>query len=207
MLSNAFAQSDKYQKAMEVNVVAVDTTRNPEALRELSSKFERIADSEKTQWLPYYYAALTQVNAGTLLSGGKMGGMADKLDPIADKAESLITKAEALSKNNSEIYLVKKMIATLRMMADPMNRYMQYGPEAQKALEMAKQLNANNPRVYLLEGQDKFFTPEQYGGSKVEAKRLFEEAMKKYDAFKTTSALEPTWGRGTTQYFLLQSSK
>jgi hypothetical protein len=159
MLSNAFAQSDKYQKAMEVNVVAVDTTRNPEALRELSSKFERIADSEKTQWLPYYYAALTQVNAA------------------------------------------------LRMMADPMSRYMQYGPEAQKALEMAKQLNANNPRVYLLEGQDKFFTPEQYGGSKVEAKRLFEEAMKKYDAFKTTSALEPTWGRGTTQYFLLQSSK
>ncbi|WP_315818240.1 hypothetical protein [Paraflavitalea speifideaquila] len=51
------------------------------------------------------------------------------------------------------------MIATLRMMADPMNRYMTYGPQATEALQKAKSLNPENPRVYLLEGQDKFYTP------------------------------------------------
>jgi cytochrome c-type biogenesis protein CcmH/NrfG len=85
-----------------------------------------------------------------------------------------------------------------------MNRYMQYGPVAQQALETAKKLNPENPRAYLLEGQDKFFTPEQYGGSKEEAKKLFEEALKKYEAFKPATAIDPNWGRGTTQYFLGQ---
>src|SRR5438309_4777447 len=102
--------SDKYLKAMQDKVVAIDSTRNPEALKDLSASFERIADAEKTQWLPYYYAALAQVNSGYMLTRGLQGGMADKVDPIADKAEQLINKAEAISKDNSEIYIIKKMI-------------------------------------------------------------------------------------------------
>jgi len=208
IVSAAFAQSEKYLVAMQGNIVVLDTTRSAETLLDLANKFERIAEAEKTQWHPYYYAALAQVNMGQIIAGTRMtGGMTSKIDPIADKAESLIDKAEALSKNNSEIYLVRKMIATLRMMADPMTRYMQYGPQAQQALEKAKQLNANNPRVYLLEGQDKFFTPEQFGGSKTEAKRLFEEAIKKYQESNTASMIDPSWGRRTAEYFLAQSNK
>ena len=203
----AVAQSEKYMKAMEAKVPAVDTTRNVEGLKELANTFERIAEAEKTQWLPYYYAALAQVNSGTfLMNGGNVmaGGMTAVLDPVADKAEALLNKAEALSKDNSEIYVVKKMIASLRMMGDPMNRYMQYGPQAQQALETARKLNPENPRIYLLEGQDKFYTPEQYGGSKTEAKKLFEEALKKYEAATPATAIDPAWGRSTTQYFLGQ---
>jgi Skp family chaperone for outer membrane proteins len=200
----AAAQNEKYIKAMEAKVQVVESTRDVEGLRNLANTFERIADAEKTQWQPYYYAALAQVNTGLYISNGQMGGLADKLDPIANKAEELINKAEALSKDNAEVYIVKKMIATLRMMGDPMNRYMQYGPQAQQALETARKLDPNNPRVYLLEGQDKFYTPEQYGGSKVEAKRLFEEALKKFDTFKPATTIDPSWGRGTTQYFLSQ---
>jgi hypothetical protein len=203
LMITAFAQSEKYIKAMEAKVPAIETTRNADELRELANTFERIADAEKTQWLPYYYAALAQANAGLFMTTSG-SAKPDKVDPIADKAEELINKAEGLSKDNSEIYVVKKMIATLRMMADPMNRYMQYGPQAQQALDKAKSLNANNPRVYLLEGQDKFYTPEQFGGSKAEAKRLLEEANAKFASFKPASSIDPNWGRGTTQYFLSQ---
>lgn len=204
LLVTAFAQSEKYIKAMEANVQIIETTRKVEDLRNLANSFERIAEAEKTQWQPYYYAALAQVNAGFSVSNGQMGGLADKLDPIASKAEELINKAEALSKDNAEIYIIKKMIATLRMMADPQNRYMQCGPQAQQALETARKLDPNNPRVYLLEGQDKFYTPEQYGGSKTEAKRLFETALSKFETFKPASSIDPAWGKGTTQYFLSQ---
>ena len=204
-LTAVFAQSEKYTKTMEAKVQAFDTTRNADALKDLGNAFERIAEAEKTQWHPYYYAALAHVNAGYFSMGGQMGGGgAQKVDPIADKAEQLISKAEALSKDNSEIFVVKKMIATLRMMGDPMTRYMQYGPQAQQALETAKKLNPENPRVYLLEGQDKFYTPEQFGGSKSEAKNLLEQALKKYEAFKPASTIDPTWGQRTTQYFLSQ---
>ncbi|MGE5518407.1 MAG: hypothetical protein ACM3VS_00680 [Candidatus Dadabacteria bacterium] len=205
MVSTAFGQSEKFIAAMQPKVSESDTTSNPVRLSELSAAFERIADAEKTQWLPYYYAALTKVNEGYVLSQGKTtGGMASTIDPIADKAEGLLNKAEALSKDNAEIYLVKKMIAFLRMVADPMTRYMQQMPLAGAAMETAKKLNAENPRIYLLEGQDKFFTPEQYGGSKTEAKALFEQALKKFETFKPATALDPNWGKPMAEYYLRQ---
>ena len=196
------AQSEKFVKAMQDKIVAVDSVRNPQGLLELSAAFERIGDAEKDQWLPYYYAALAQVNSAYMTGMGNM--KAETVDPVADKAEALLNKAEAIEKNNSEIFVVKKMIASLRMMADPMNRFMTYGPKAAEALQTAKTLNPQNPRTLLLEGQDKFFTPEQYGGSKTEAKKLFEEALKKYEAFKPASSLDPVWGKTTAQYFLGQ---
>jgi hypothetical protein len=198
----ATAQSEKFVKAMQDKVVVVDTLRNTQGLLDLSAAFERIGDAEKTQWLPYYYAALAQVNAAYMMGLDNL--KAEKTDPMADKAEALLNKAEALQQDHSEIFVLKKMIASLRMMVDPMNRYMTYGPQAQQALEKAKALNPANPRVTLLEAEDKYFTPEQFGGSKTEAKKLFEEALVKYDAFKPATPLDPVWGKPTAQYFLSQ---
>ena len=196
----AVAQSEKYMNAMKDKVAAVDTTRDAQNLQDLSATFERIAEVEKTQWQPYYYAALTQVNAAMVMNMSK--AVAATTDPMADKAEQLLNKAEAISKDNSEIFIVKKMIATARMMADPMTRYMQYGAAAQQALETAKKLNPENPRVYLLEGQDKYFTPEQFGGSKTEAKKLFETAIQKFESFNPATAIDPNWGKNALDYFI-----
>jgi len=202
----SFAQMpEKFVKAMEAKMAAVDSTSTADGWIELANSFERIAEAEKNQWLPYYYAALSNVMAGYMLGGANaMGGNADKTDPMADKAEKLLNKAEEMAKDNSEIYAVKKMIATLRMMGDPMNRYMTYGPEAAAALEKAKTLNPDNPRVYILEGQDKFYTPEQFGGSREEAKKLFEKARQLFDTFRPESSIHPNWGKGQVQYFLSQ---
>lgn len=200
------AQGDKYIKAMEPNVVAIDTSHTPDAFAELSNTFQRIADAEKTQWLPYYYAALANVMTGLTMPAGSV----DKTDPLADKAESLLEKAATLQKNNtgasaakesSEIFVVRKMISTLRLMADPMNRYQTYGPIGKEAIEKAKSLNPDNPRVAMLEGQDLFFTPEEFGGSKTQAKVLFEESMKKFEAAKPASSIDPHWGLSQVKYF------
>lgn len=200
-----FAQNEKFVKAMEPKVAALDTTHSTDALLDLANAFERIAVAEKTEWLPYYYAALSHVNAALIMgSTDPMAGNAAKTDPHADKAEELLNKAIALTKDNSELWIVKKQIATLRMMGDPMNRYMTYGPEASKALDQARKLDPENPRVYLLDGQDKFYTPEQFGGSKSEAKKLFETALAKYDTFKAASSIHPGWGKGQAQYFMSQ---
>jgi hypothetical protein len=208
-LSSGFAQNEKYLKAMQDRVAVLDKSRDAAELSDISAAFARIADAEKSQWLPYYYGALAQVNAGYMIytaaaSKGDMSGLAKQLDPLAEKAELLLNKSEELSKDNSEIFAVKKMIATLRMMADPMSRYMQYGPMAQKALDAARKLNPENPRVYYLAGLDMFQTPEQYGGSKTEAKKLFEEALKKFESAKLSNSIEPHWGKAETQYFLSQ---
>src|SRR5690606_26994121 len=202
-----FGQNEKYVKAMEQKIAALDTTRNTVALQGLANDFERIAIAEKTEWLPFYYAALANVNMGYSMMENAMGGDASKIDPVSDKAEALLKQAEALKKENSELYVVKKMINSLRMIVDPQNRFMQYGPLAQQALDKARQLNPDNPRIYLLEGQDKFYTPEQFGGSKVEAKKLFETALQKFETYKLENPLDPNWGRGMTQYFLAEANK
>jgi hypothetical protein len=202
----AFAQTERYKTAMKDKIAVLDTTQDVTSLKDLSAAFERIGDAEKTQWLPYYYSALSLANAGNFMYVSNQSNPAElkKLDALADKAEQMIAKAETLNQNNSEIYTVKKMVASMRMMVDPMNRFMQYGAKATEALETAKKLNPENPRIYLLQAQDKYFTPEEYGGSKTEAKKLFEEALKKYDSFKPATEIDPSWGKNTTQYFLNQ---
>ena len=192
------AQSDKYVKAMEALVPAVDTTHSMDGLTDLANSFERIANAEKTQWLPYYYAALCNINKANMYFAQQQ---TDKIDPLMDKAEPMLQKAQELAKDNSEVQCLVKMFNTGKMMADPMNRYMTYGPAALEALEMAKKLNPENPRVYLLEGIDKYYTPEQYGGSKTEAKALFETAAKKFEAFKPASTIDPSWGLPQVKYF------
>jgi len=197
--TSIFAQSEKYVKAMENLVPAVDTMRNPEGLTELGNSFERIANAEKTQWLPFYYAALCYINKANLIFQAQQN---DQIDPVLDKAEPLLNKAEELEKDNSEIMCLKKMFNTGRMMADPMNRYMTFGPAASEALEQAKKLDPENPRVYLQEGIDKYYTPEQYGGSKSEGMKLFQQAAEKFETFKPKSRIHPSWGLGQVQYFL-----
>ena len=198
----AFAQSDKYAGAMKKNISMLDSAMQKGNAKELANNFERIGDAEKSQWLPYYYAAYCNV-ISTYTEKDKT-----KNDAIADKAEELIIKAEGLAgKENSEIAVIKSMIASAHMMVDPQSRYMQYGATSASNIEKAKALDPSNPRPVYLEGQAKLYTPEAFGGGKDVAKPLFEKALAMFDAFKPASELHPTWGKSATQYFLAQVSK
>src|SRR6266571_4195338 len=117
-----FAQSDKYLPSMKKNISMLDSALKTGTINELANNFERIGDAEKLQWLPYYYASYcTVMNA--FIEKDKT-----KSDAIADKAEELITKAEGLAgKENSEIDVIKSMIASAHLMVDPQTRWMQYG--------------------------------------------------------------------------------
>ncbi len=201
-----WTQSEKYIPTMEAKVVLLDSTNSADGWKDLANTFERIGDVEKTQWLPYYYASYCNIMAGynSMPKDGSFGDNSAITDPFADKAETLLNKATEMSKDNAEIYIVWKMIYGLRMMGSPMTRYMTEGPKATEALNKAKELNANIPRIYILEGQDKFFTPEQFGGSKIEAKALFEKAQSMFETFKPESTIAPNWGRQTVAYFLSQ---
>jgi len=194
-----FAQNDKYVAAMKKNISQLDSLFQKGNAAELANNFERIGDAEKTQWLPYYYASYCNVMQAFTEQDKS------KTDAIADKAEQLITKAEEiLGKENSETDVIKSMIASAHMMVDPQTRWQQYGQASSQNIEKAKQLDPANPRPVYLEGQAKFYTPETFGGGKAVAKPLFEQALAMFNTFKPANELEPTWGKGTTEYFLSQ---
>src|SRR5688572_8550781 len=185
-----FAQSAKYVAAMKKNLSAMDTSfRTPSSLLAMANNFERIAEAEKNQWLPYYYAAFCQVNYGFMQQDKS------KVDAYANKATALIQKADSLSPNNSEISCIKSMIASCHMLVDPQTRWMEYGKESGDNLEAAITQDPTNPRPHFLKGQGLKFTPEQFGGGCKTALPEFEKAMAKYAAFKSGGELFPDWGK------------
>lgn len=199
----AGAQSAQYESAMTKQVALLDdsTSYTPAKLTEIANTFERIAAAEKSQWLPYYYAAYSQVMAA-LIEQNK-----DKVDAIVDKVDANLAKVDELSANNDEGACIKSLAATARLMVDPQSRGMQYGMLSAQELQKAQAANANNPRVYLLQGQSLFYTPEQFGGSKARAKEKFQTAIEKYSSFKPASKLAPHWGEKHAKDLLQQASK
>ncbi|MEO8772095.1 MAG: hypothetical protein ABI402_18495 [Ferruginibacter sp.] len=192
-----FAQSEKYTGAMQKNIAMLDSAMKNGTMTDLANNFLRIADAEKTQWLPYYYAAYCTVMSSYAEKDNS------KKDGIADKAEEYIIKAETTAgKPNSETHVIRSMIASTRLMVDPQARWQQYGAESSEHLAAAKEMDPTNPRPIYLEGTAKFYTPESFGGGKAPAKELLEKALTMFDTFKPKTDIDPTWGRASTMYFL-----
>jgi hypothetical protein len=191
-----FAQSEKFTNAMTANLAQLDSVKSPDDYLAISASFERIGDAEKTQWLPYYYAAFCQ----TLYSFMKNDPANN--DTYADKAQLLLDKAEALEKNNSEISCIRSMIASMHLLANPQQRWQEYGPISSQALAKAKAQDPNNPRPFYLEAQGLRYTPEQFGGGCATAKPVLEQAVQKFDAFKPASPLHPNWGKAQATQLL-----
>jgi hypothetical protein len=198
--SVSMAQSAQYEGAMTKQVAILDDPASftPQKLQELANTFERIGDAEKTQWLPYYYAGYCNVMIAFMEKDQS------KVDAIADKAEADINKADALSPKNDEVLCIKSLLASSRISVDPQTRGQKYGTEAVSLQEQAAQINKENPRVYMLQGQSLFYTPEQFGGSKAGAKEKFTIALQKFSSFKPASSIAPHWGETYTRQLLAQ---
>jgi hypothetical protein len=194
-----YSQSERYVAAMKKNLEQFDSVKTTLQYQSLAAAFERIGDAEKTQWLPYYYAALATLNPGW--EDAKI----DK-DANAERVKALSDKAEALANNNAdkaEILALRNMAATQQMLVDPQNRYMTYGQESDRHLKKAIELDPNNPRLAYLQGANIFGTPEQFGGGKAKAKPILEKAIDLYKT-ETRKPLYPEWGKKQAEEMLAQ---
>lgn len=196
------AQDSKYMQAMGKNVAALDSTHTPAGFQELGNTFSRIADAEKDQWLPYYYAAYSQVMQAFLDQEDK-----DKMREKADEAEKLIGKADELSPDNAEVRCVQSLILSARISVNPSVNGPVYGPKSGELLQEAMQLAPENPRPELLMGQSLFYTPEMFGGGKDKAKPLLEKALAKFETFEPESSVHPHWGKELAEELLKQADQ
>jgi hypothetical protein len=199
LASITFAQSDKYINAMKANIAQLDSAMAKGNSVELANNFERIGNAEKTQWLPYYYAGYCTITNAYIEKD------VAKKDAIADKAQQFINKADSiLGKENSETDVIKSMIATAHMTVDPQSRYMTYGPQITEYLAKAKSLDSTNPRPVLVQAENTFYTPAQFGGGKDAAKSFFDQAKALDNNFKPETEISPNWGKNAINYFLSQ---
>ena len=198
----SFAQT-AYEKAMLPKVQTIEMPKaNLDDYTAQANDFARIGDKEKTLWQPYYYAALSIIKKGRELM---QKNQVAQLDDVAKEAQNYIDKAEALSPNNAEIFILKKMNHGLKMIVNPMERWQTEGQAAQVALNEAKKLDPENPRISILEAEDLYYTPEQFGGSKSKGIELFKKALEQFKTYKIKSSVDPNWGQGEANYFISQA--
>lgn len=195
MILTVFAQSDKYAAVMQKNIASLDAAKTVSDLQDVAAAFQRVGDAEKTQWLPYYYAALAQTWIGW------RPDVKDK-DANAEKIKAFLAKAEAIEKN-AELYAVENMAATQQMLVDPQSRWQTNGMEASAALQAGMKLDPNNPRLVYLQGESLFGTPAEFGGGKDKAKPVFEKSIALFKAAQP-KPLYPTWGQKQAEDKLAQ---
>lgn len=196
---NSFSQAnnDKFQTGIIKGLDMLKTAGSPADFLKTSNYFERIAQVENKEWLPPYYAAYANLIAG-LTSKDKTSQ-----DQYYDKALLQIDQANTLSAENSEIYALKGYIQYMKMSIDPQAR-LPFMAASKAALAKAKALNPENPRIYLINGQNTFYTPEAFGGGKAKAKPILENAVAKFAIFKPASAIAPLWGSERAKTLLSQ---
>ncbi len=170
-----------------------------EELQNLAGEFSAFANEDESNWLLNYYAALAQIRMGRSLM---MEGKVDELDAYADKAEGYVTKAFKSQPENSELYILQKMIHGLRLMVNPMKRYFSESMLGAQALEKAEKIDPANPRITILRAEDLYYTPEEYGGSKAKGLELFQKSIEQYDSYQVKGENAPNWGRLEAQYYL-----
>ncbi len=187
LVITVFAQQSKYEAAMLKNIVLIDSFSTD--MQQLSANFKRIGDAEKTQALPYYYAAFAKLSAINKMKA------ATEITAAANEADSLLAKAKALGFTNSETATLEGMILTSLMRSEP-NRMMELGPKSSAAFAKAIQLDETNPRPVMLLAINTFYTPEQFGGGKTKAQTLATKAEELLKTFKPASNLHPNWGAG-----------
>jgi len=183
-----FSQNKKYYESMGENLQLYATAQTADDFQKIANQFELIANVEKTEWLPLYYAAHTTI-LRSFIETDKT-----KIDAWLDEAQKFIDSAIKIKKDESELYVMQGYLYLSRIGVDPVNRGQKYSYMAIDQLEKAKALNPENPRIFYLRGQNTLNTPEAFGGGKQNALKLFELAKEKFDTFKPVSQISPNWG-------------
>lgn len=197
MANNVFSQADAYIEAMKKNIKDLDSNKTQQEWIVLSNSFERIAQMETDKWLPDYYVAYCNLMAGVMEKKKR------KKDDFLDKAMTSIEKAEKLCEaENAEILGLKSFIYQIQISVAPMKRGKSYGEKSDACLTRAMELAPDNPRMYLLKGDNLFYTPPMFGGDKAKACEMYQTAQEKFETFEPESEISPDWGMAYLQHQL-----
>lgn len=202
LVFNAIASNNaKFVAAMEKNIKALNESKTVDQYLNAANAFERIAQTETKEWLPLYYQAYANLMTGMQQTNNTLK------DEYYDKALAMLDKADVIAKDNSEIYVLKSWLVSMKIGIDPQNRGMEMGMMASMYLQKAMSFDAENPRAYLMKAMNLMYTPEQYGGGKDKAIPVFEAAIEKYKTFKPSSSIMPVWGKETADKYYAECKK
>jgi len=190
---SGWCQEDRYTSAMRAAIESLDQASGPAEFMEVANRFERIANAEKSRWLPYYYSSYALI-----IMSYDQNDMGQR-DLTLDRAQELLDRATELEPGESELHVLQAFLYPSRIMVDPVVRGLAYMEKEFETLDAAKKLNPDNPRIYFLEGVNRLNLPPSMGGGAEEGRKLLETALEKFEAWTAGDPLWPTWGEDATR--------
>jgi hypothetical protein len=200
LIPMALAQvpNEKLAAATKSALTAYQAAKTPDEVQQVANQWERIAAAEPKEWLPAYWAAYTNLMLHYRAKDEKVS------EAALEKTGEWIEKSEKLAGKNDEVAILTAWYYQAKLGASPATGWMLYGGKITRNIEKAKLLNPENPRIYLVEGQNLFYTPSAFGGGKDKALPLFKAGEEKFAKFVPVSDLHPNWGRGELKKYLAE---
>ena len=160
-----------------------------DAMYAARATFERtLADTGLAAWGHYYVALADYRIAGLLEKESK-----DQASEHLKAAVEHLQKATEIDPQAAEAYALLSSVYGWQIGLSPM-KTMLLGPKSGKAIEKAKQLAPDNPRVVLSAAISDFNTPKMFGGSKEKGQKGFQRAVELFAQEEPTDPIRPVWG-------------
>ena len=191
-------QSDKKLMAQ---IKSLRTCSQTSDFAKQTFEFSKLAKENPTKWLSHYYTSYSQVLLAYKLDNPTA------IDSVLDCSQKSMEKAFGLDGDKSELYCIKSMISSCRILVNPAERGMEFGILSNQDLEQAALANKDNPRIYYLQALGKLYMPEEYGGGCRAAKTFLRQAISAYEDFKPKSKLYPNWGMEEADEHLVDCSR
>jgi cytochrome c-type biogenesis protein CcmH/NrfG len=190
----SFASNSAYEQAMQQALSQLAQADSPEAFQAVANQFQRIAQVEKDQWLPFYYTSYAYIIHAAMSENG------EQKDQGLDQAQQYLDEAQQLAPEESEVVALQGYLHTIRVAIDPANRGPELAPQATQILSQAVQMNPDNPRAMLLLAQMQYGTAQFFNSDMSEVCALASQAIAKFEQAEPESPLHPTWGKWIVGY-------
>ncbi|WP_250434365.1 tetratricopeptide repeat protein [Hanstruepera flava] len=160
--------------------------------------FERIANAEKDEWLPYYYVA--QINSLKSWEEKDINVLKAQLD----KAQNYIDQAKAISPKNPEIMVMQAHIYTNWVAYDGATYGMKYGGIVSGIYSEAYTIAPNNPRVVYNKAEWEMGSARYFGNDTAPYCKDIEKSIELFTNFKPESPFAPNWGKERAEQVLAE---
>lgn len=156
---------------------------------EASALFERIALTEKDNWLPGYYVALVNTTEAfkTLESKTSEG--------LLTKAQNALNSLLDNDPDNVELMVMQAMIHTAYIAKDPMTNGQRLSGPVMQLYGRAEAIAPNNPRVVFNKAQFELGGAQFFGTDIQPICARIKKAKQLFDTFKPESPFHPDWGK------------
>jgi len=181
--------SDAIMKAKKDFLTASDKDEKADLMK-VRGEFERILQLKKNEWLVNYYLA----DVDLVLSYSAMQDKNnDDVKKYTESCLKLLDKCTEVNDGFADGYILKMAANSNRFMyeMDKMNDIIAKQTEAK---DKAKQLEPDNPRFYLIDGMNTYYTPEMYGGGVDKAQPMFQKSVDLFQTYKPKDESYPNWG-------------